>query len=109
MNRAGQWVMAVAVGSIAAMAILWAARAPQLAEAQELTAPPPARWSCRIFPGDPDKDRLLRTDDGTTEVGQWVREQETAGWRVVSVDFEVGQKATGYPQAWTQVCMSPAL
>jgi hypothetical protein len=39
-------------------------------------------------------------------VGQWVGEQEDTGMSLHSVDFEVGQKASNYPQAWLYVCMS---
>lgn len=68
-------------------------------------APRPVE-KCRLFAlDDVEKDRELSTDDRSTEVGQWVAAREGEGWTLVGIDFEIGQKATGYPQAWQQVCV----
>ena len=72
--------------------------------------PPPSQGrlieKCRLFAlADLEKDRELNTDDRSSEVGQWVFARESEGWRLVGVDVEIGQKSTGYPQAWQQVCM----
>lgn len=100
LKRSVRWLglgMLVAVGLIGVRAI-----------AQE---PPPAApahpiQKCRLFAlADVDKDRELATDDRSTEIGQWVTAREAEGWSLVGVDFEMGQKATGYPQAWQQVCL----
>jgi hypothetical protein len=62
---------------------------------------------CRLFPlADVEKDRELNTEDRSSEVGQWVTAREAEGWTVAGVDFEIGQKSTGYPQGWQQVCMA---
>lgn len=92
--------------------LLLAPRWVSAARAQE--APPaaeqeqPLRLLCRIFLLDLDSPPLLETTDRTTEVGQWVGEQQDAGWQLSGIDFEVGQKATGYPQGYAQVCMQGA-
>lgn len=73
--------------------------------------PPPAAAAhavqkCRLFTlADLEKDRDLNTEDRSTEIGQWVTAREAEGWRLVGIDFEIGQKSTGYPQAWQQVCL----
>jgi hypothetical protein len=60
---------------------------------------------CKLFETDVQQGMMVETSDRTTEVGQWVGEQEDAGWRLQSVDFEIGQKPTGYPQGYVQVCL----
>ncbi len=65
------------------------------------------RLICRVFETDVRSPTTLDTSDGTTEVGQWVQEQLGDGLALYSVDFEVGQKPTGYPQGYVQVCVYP--
>ncbi len=77
----------------------------QASEPGEVTTP--ERLLCRIFLIDVARGQVVETGDRTTEVGQWVGEQEEEGWRLFGVDFEVGQKATGYPQGYVQVCLQP--
>jgi len=60
---------------------------------------------CRVFTALLGDDSILDTADATTEIGQWIAEQ--AGWQLHSVDFEIGQKATGFPQGYRHVCLSP--
>jgi len=66
------------------------------------------RLKCHVFLVDVADPTTTETEDRTTEIGQWVGEQEDAGWLLYGVDFEVGQKSTGYPQGYEQVCMYPA-
>jgi hypothetical protein len=69
--------------------------------------PPPHRdLRCKAFVGSPDRPGVADTSDRTTEIGQWVADGQTKGWEVATVDFEVGTKATGYPQPWVEVCLS---
>jgi hypothetical protein len=74
--------------------------------AQEPAAPRFA-LECRSFAVDPAKDPLVQTSDKTTEIGKWVSDREAEGWTLYSLDFEIGQKPTGYPQGWLQVCTAP--
>lgn len=95
-------------GAVAFVAGWLAHDAVPVARAQDeapADATSPARL-CRTFSVDLDKPRAIETEDRTSEVGQWVAEQ--SGWAVHDIDFEVGQKATGYPQGWVQVCLAPA-
>lgn len=72
--------------------------------------PPELDLSCRVFQTDVRDEHggIFETDDQTDPVGVWVTEQRTAGWQVHSTDFEIGTKSTGYPIAYTQVCLSRA-
>jgi len=65
-----------------------------------------ARRLCKLFQTDLQHGAVLETADRTTEIGQWVGEQEDAGWKLHDLDFEVGQKPTGYPQGYVQVCLT---
>lgn len=84
------------------------------ARAQEPTPPPeaepfydPPRLYCRPFrvplEGAPS---AIETNDQTTEIGQWLKKEEMS-YELFSIDFEIGQKATGYPEGWAHVCLSP--
>jgi len=79
------------------------------AEPTTETAPLPTQeewvYRCKSFSTDLTKDDTLSTDDNTTPAGMWVRGERKRGWTLAQVDFEVGQKVTGYPQGWTQVCV----
>jgi len=65
------------------------------------------RLVCRLFLVDVASDGDIDTADRTTEVGQWVGTHVDAGMMLHGVDFEVGQKSTGYPQGYLQVCVYP--
>ena len=67
----------------------------------------PSRFRCRIFPTS--LDRAIDTRDRSSELGRWVIDQESRGWQVASVDFEVGQKPTGFSEGYVQVCLTPVL
>ena len=64
-----------------------------------------AAHRCAVFTVEVSRRSVIETSDPTTEVGQWIEDQE--GWGLASIDFEVGQKPTGYPSGWVQVCLSP--
>jgi hypothetical protein len=63
------------------------------------------RLKCRSFPTDPGAE--IDTRDPATEIGRWVISLEDRGWEVADVDWEIGQKPTGFPQGYTHVCMEP--
>lgn len=91
-------------GMLAAIGLGWAAYAQDVGSAPANGAPSHLR--CRLFPvADLDRDREINTADRSSEVGQWVAAREAEGWRLASADFEVGQKSTGYPLAFQQVCV----
>jgi hypothetical protein len=91
-----------------ALAARWLPASARAEEPAATDAPATRRFLCRSFPGDLEKDRQVNTADQTTEIGQWVGAREHEGWQVDHVDFEIAQKPTGYPQAWTQICMVPS-
>lgn len=64
------------------------------------------RLRCRTFPVALDGDGF-DTDDGSQPIGAWVLQEERQGWSLHSVQLAVGQKTTGYPQGFQQVCLSP--
>lgn len=66
------------------------------------------RLVCRLFLVDVGDSDVLDTSDRTTEVGQWVGDQVDQGMSLHGVDFEVGQKTTGYPQGYVHVCVYPS-
>jgi hypothetical protein len=65
------------------------------------------RLVCRLFLVDVGDGDVLDTSDRTTEVGQWVGQRLDQGMSLHGVDFEVGQKTTGYPQGYLHVCVYP--
>jgi hypothetical protein len=73
-------------------------------------APTELDLSCRVFQTDVRDEHggIFETHDETDPVGVWVTEQRAEGWQVHSTDFELGTKSTGYPIAYTQVCLSRA-
>lgn len=81
------------------------ASADSAPERQPLADAPKA-LTCRLFGADVASGSTIDSADRTTEVGQWVGERQDEGWRLFAVDFEVGQKATGYPQGHLQVCLA---
>lgn len=72
-------------------------------------APAPVRLRCQTFATDLEAGSTFDTHDLDTAVGQWLERQEATGWRLAGVDFEVGQKPTGFAQGYTQVCVSPRM
>ena len=67
----------------------------------------PPRLYCRPFQV-PLKglSSAFETNDRTTEIGQWI-EKEEQSYELFSIDFEIGQKPTGYAEGWVQICLSP--
>lgn len=78
------------------------AASPAVAEDPPAHASPPLR--CRAFQVDPAAPELDTTDTNT-DAGRWTSDRESEGWVLFNVDFELGQKATGYPSAWWEVCL----
>ncbi|MCB9677021.1 MAG: hypothetical protein H6737_18030 [Alphaproteobacteria bacterium] len=67
----------------------------------------PPRLYCRIFKVPVEgAGSTFETNDRTTEIGKWI-EAEEGSYELFTVDFEVGQKPTGFPQGYAQVCLSP--
>lgn len=108
MNRLGTSAFALAVllsaVTVASLRLGGARAEAPTAAPSEIEAP---RARCRVFRIDSENGATWDTSDRTIEIGQWVGEQEDQGWLLHDVDFEVGQKATGYPQGYVQVCMRP--
>lgn len=63
------------------------------------------RLKCRAFPIDTGQE--IDTRDPGSDLGKWVLDLEDRGWQVHDVEWEIGQKQTGYPQAWAHVCLVP--
>lgn len=67
----------------------------------------PPRLYCRLFQVPLEgAGTTFETSDVTTEIGKWVQKEEES-YELFTLDFEVGQKSTGYPQGHVQVCLSP--
>lgn len=64
-----------------------------------------ARLKCRTFPTDIGAE--VDTRDAGTPLGVWVLGLEDRGWQVATVQWEVGQKPTGFAQGYTHVCLAP--
>ncbi|MEZ4241400.1 MAG: hypothetical protein R3F59_35660 [Myxococcota bacterium] len=96
--RAWSITLGVVVGALSAAAVgAWAAG--------EADPAPLLRLKCRTFPTDIGAE--VDTRDPQSAVGQWVTGLEDQGWEVANVQWDVGQKATGFPQGYTQVCLVP--
>lgn len=63
------------------------------------------RLKCRTFPTEIGAE--VDTRDPGSPLGEWVVALEDRGWEVASIQWDVGQKVTGFPQGYTQVCLSP--
>jgi hypothetical protein len=63
------------------------------------------RLKCRAFQAALDSE--IDTRDPEAELGQWVLDHEDRGWKVQTVQLEVAQKQTGFPQGWAYVCLAP--
>lgn len=86
---------------MAGVGLAWAdppAPAPSAAVAE-------TRLKCRTFPTDLGAE--VDTRDTGTDLGRWVLDLEDRGWIVHTIDWEVGQKPTGFPQGYTHVCLTP--
>lgn len=67
----------------------------------------PPRLYCKPFEVPLEGSRsAIETNDRTTAIGKWL-EAEEASYELFSIDFEVGQKPTGYPVGIAYVCLSP--
>jgi hypothetical protein len=86
----------------------WAQDTPSGSEAPEgQVFRDPPRLLCKMFTVPLDgAGSMFETNDLNTEIGRWIQSEEDL-YDLFSIDFEVGQKATGYPQGYAQVCLSP--
>jgi hypothetical protein len=92
---------AVAAAALFVVGVLWSAPV----RGADPAAPVP-RLKCRAFPTEAGAE--VDTRDAATDLGRWVMQHEDQGWVVHGVEWEIGQKATGYPQGYTHVCLTPA-
>lgn len=60
---------------------------------------------CRAFSAPVESGARIETSDKTSEAGQWVASETEKGWRVHSVQLALGQKPTGFPAGFAQVCL----
>ena len=67
----------------------------------------PKRFLCRVFATALSEP--VDTRDRSSELGRWVIDFEGRGWQVDSLDFEVGQKPTGFAEGFVSVCLTPVL
>ena len=67
----------------------------------------PRRFHCQVFATPLDSP--LDTRDRSSAVGRWITDYEGRGWEVATIDFEVGQKPTGFAEGYVQVCLTPVL
>jgi len=72
------------------------------------------RLVCRTFevelrggPAAAEGARGFDTADTAHPIGAWLHEMGERGWRLASVQLAVGQKPTGFPQGYQQVCVTP--
>ena len=80
--------------------------APVPAEEEAVFRDPP-RLLCKMFNMPLEgAGSMFETNDLNTEIGRWIQSEEDL-YDLFSIDFEVGQKPTGYPQGFAQVCLSP--
>lgn len=86
----------------------WLAQwAPPTAHAED-EAPPASglRLLCRTFPLDASPEATLETADSSVPLGAWIAEK-SRDWTLYTLDYEIGQKSTGFPQHWVQACLMP--
>lgn len=94
---------------VSAACITWSAAANDATASRPSPGPtPPLEVTCRVFARPLDPDTPLDTHDATTEIGRWVIAQAAEGWVLRDVQLVLGTKATGYPQAWSNVCLERA-
>ncbi len=81
--------------------------APLLSTPAQAGTVPRRQLTCRHFAVELECEEggQFETGDATSPIGKWVSSREATGWRVATTDLEIGQKATGYMHAWTQVCL----
>jgi hypothetical protein len=70
------------------------------------------RLVCRTFPvelreGADELSSGFDTADATHPIGAWVQDMSERGWQLASVQLAVGQKPTGFPIGYQQVCITP--
>jgi hypothetical protein len=73
-----------------------------------IEAPPatPGRTRCAMFERPIAGISEVDTADEATPLGKWVAAHVAKGWSLGEVSMSAAQKPTGYPIAWTHVCVS---
>lgn len=73
-------------------------------------SPPQTELLCKTFKVTPDDEYggIFETTDATDPIGQWVQDQSADGWGPHSSDLEFATKATGFPVAYNQICLTRA-
>jgi hypothetical protein len=73
----------------------------------ESPAPPVQDYACRVFPWNTTDGQggYFESADRTGPVGAWLGPLTDSGWGVDHFDYEVGQKATGFPEPSVMVCV----
>lgn len=68
----------------------------------------PLEVACRAFPVNLEDGQggYFETSDRTGPVGEWMAPLEEAGWQFHDLDFELGQRGTGFPYAEVMICVS---
>ena len=94
----------IAVGLTLTVALARAQAPEGLAEVE----PVPTRLRCQTFE-TPLDGAELDTHDLDSPAGQWLERQEATGWTLAQIDFEIGQKPTGFAQGFTQICVTPRM
>lgn len=81
------------------------------ATGQELkiqSEPSPRRdYACRVFPWNTADGQggYFESSDRTGPIGAWLGPLTDSGWVLDHFDYEVGQKATGFPEPTLMVCV----
>ena len=65
------------------------------------------RLVCKVFEADLTDEAGFDSSDAGHPIGAWVTEMEARGWGLHQVQLAVGQKHTGFPQGYQQVCVTP--
>lgn len=89
----------------AALLGAWVARSGAAVAHAEEPSKDQARL-CRIFKQNLEGTPMYDTSDRTSEIGQWVGEKRTNGWRVADSDFAITPKSNGFPQGYVHVCLA---
>ena len=110
--RSNMTTVGICFLSVALLGWVWNTAILPNAFAQNGDVPPPQSelfsQVCRGFMTSLEESApVVNTGDRLTEIGQWVGEHEDKGLRLHNLDFEIGQKRTGFPQGWIFVCMTP--
>ncbi|MBN1335681.1 MAG: hypothetical protein JXB39_06945 [Deltaproteobacteria bacterium] len=93
---------------IVALGVGWAAGLSGTLYAEDAPPPDSGIRACRTFAitVEDGQGGYFVTSDRTGPVGEWVGARVDEGWRVDAVDYEVGQRVTGYAEHRVMVCVA---